>query len=98
MKPRLESLPLTPEDRRIMARGYPYPPGVTEPKAFFYGLLAGSSERSDRRDADLMWLIERVRIATRDVWPTTYPKWPIVMILIRADAAMGLSWPNGEPL
>lgn len=93
MKPRLEPALPTKEDIDILCYTWP---GRDWRRDRLYPI--GHSISADRRDADLMWLIERVRIATRDARPTTYPKWPMVMILIRADAAMGLSWPNGEPL
>jgi hypothetical protein len=94
MKPRLNA-PLTQEDLDIwVSVGHLVRPS----RKHFGDVLSGVACDADRRDADLMWLIERVRITTRGARPTTYPKWPMVMILIRGDAAMGLSWPNGEPL
>jgi hypothetical protein len=56
MKPRLEPLPLTTEDFAIFARVAP-----DLGRAFELGMRAGLSMKQDRRDAELMYCIERAR-------------------------------------
>lgn len=56
MKPRLKVLPLTREDYDILYHGYPWSEGnIATGREFFWGMLAGRSNESDRRDADLMF-------------------------------------------
>lgn len=65
MKPRLDTVPLTDEDFNIFAYGYrdcPIPPGLPDltkvpdgtPRPFYRGLVWGSSNYSDKRDAEIM--------------------------------------------
>jgi hypothetical protein len=69
MKPRLESLNLTPEDLDI----WRHIGNLAQPDRKYFGnLLAGVSYHGDRRDADLMWKLELTRLAVADYKPKDY--------------------------
>lgn len=98
MKSRQNPAPLTKEDgdiwARVLSRCRPHRCFDSRDASLYHRVTLGA----DRRDADLMWTVERVRITVRGFRPPSYPKWPMVMIMMRGDAADGVSWPNGEPL
>jgi hypothetical protein len=87
MKPRLCSAALTREDWEILV-------DIREHHQRWRGSnLLAMSQHSDRRDADLMYVIENMRLVREVRRPATYPNWPMVMTLMRGAELEGEDWP-----
>lgn len=92
-KPRLQPLALTVDDAYIWGMCC----GRALPRSQWTAMF-DKYQHSDRRDADLMLMMDRVKRVTWLDRPQGYPRYPIAMSLIRGAMAVGLSWPNSEPL